>query len=172
MVLDKTGTLTQGQPSVTDVATHNGFTESEVLRLAASTEQASEHPVAQAIVAAARVGDLELEAASNAEALPGRGMTATVGFHSVLIGNQALMRDSGIPLDKLNEIAEQLAGNGKTPVFVAVNCRAAGIIAVSDTLKSHAQEAVTSLRQLGLDVPHAHRRSSRQCPGGCTSSRH
>ena len=152
VVLDKTGTLTQGQPSVTDVATHNGFTESEVLRLAASTELASEHPVAQAIVAAARAGDLELEAASNAEALPGRGVTATVGFHSVLIGNQALMRDSGIPLDKLNEIAEKLAGNGKTPVFVALNRRAAGIIAVSDTLKSHAQEAVTSLRQLGLDV--------------------
>ena len=152
VVLDKTGTLTQGQPSVTDVATHNGFTESEVLRLAASTEQASEHPVAQAIVAAARAGDLELEAASNAEALPGRGMIATVGFHSVLIGNEALMRDSDIPLDKLHEIAEQLAGDGKTPVFVALNGRAAGIIAVSDTLKSHAREAVASLRQLGLDV--------------------
>ena len=152
VVLDKTGTLTKGQPSVTDVATHNGFTESEVLRLAASTEQASEHPVAQAIVAAARAGDLELEAPANVEALPGRGMTATVGFHSVLIGNQALMRDSDIPLDKLHEIAEQLAGDGKTPVFVALNSRAAGIIAVSDTLKSHAQEAVASLRRLGLDV--------------------
>ncbi|MCY4514017.1 MAG: heavy metal translocating P-type ATPase [Candidatus Tectomicrobia bacterium] len=152
VVLDKTGTLTKGQPSVTDVATHNGFTESEVLRLAASTEQASEHPVAQAIVAAARAGDLELEAPSNVEALPGRGMTATVGFHSVLIGNQALMQDSDIPLDKLHEIAEQLAGDGKTPVFVALNSRAAGIIAVSDTLKPHAQEAVASLRRLGLDV--------------------
>ena len=152
VVLDKTGTLTKGQPSVTDVATHNGFTESEVLRLAASTEQASEHPVAQAIVAAARAGDLELEAPSHVEALPGRGMTATVGFHSVLIGNQALMQDSDIPLDKLHEIAEQLAGDGKTPVFVALNSRAAGIIAVSDTLKSHAQEAVASLRRLGLDV--------------------
>ena len=152
VVLDKTGTLTQGQPSVTDVATHNGFTESEVLRLAASTEQASEHPVAQAIVAAARAGDLELEAASNAEAMPGRGMTATVGLHAVLIGNEALMRNSDIPVDKLHDIAEQLAGDGKTPVFVALNGRAAGIIAVSDTLKSHAREAVASLRQLGLDV--------------------
>ena len=152
VVLDKTGTLTRGQPSVTDVVTHNGFTESEVLRWAASTEQASEHPVAQAIVAAARAGDLELEAASNAEAMPGRGMTATVGLHAVLIGNEALMRNSDIPVDKLHDIAEQLAGDGKTPVFVALNGRAAGIIAVSDTLKSHAREAVASLRQLGLDV--------------------
>ena len=152
VVLDKTGTLTRGQPSVTDVATHNGFTESEVLQLAASTEQASEHPVAQAIVAAARAGDLELKAASNAEALPGRGMTAMVGLHSVLIGNQALMRDADISLGKLLEVAERLAVDGKTPLFVALNRRAAGIIAVSDTLKSHAQEAVVSLRQLGLDV--------------------
>ena len=152
VVLDKTGTITQGQPSVTDVATHNGFTESEVLRLAASTEQASEHPVGQAIVAAARADDLELEAASNAEALPGRGMTATVGVHSVLIGNQALMRDADIVLGKLHEIAERLAGDGKTPVFVALDRRAAGVIAVSDTLKPHAREAVAALRQLGLDV--------------------
>ena len=152
VVLDKTGTLTLGQPSVTDVATHNGFTESEVLQLAASTEQASEHPVAQAIVAAARAGHLELKPASNAKALPGRGMTAMVGFHSVLIGNQALMRDADIPLGKLHEIADRLAGDGKTPLFVALNNRAAGIIAVADTLKSHAREAVASLRQLGLDV--------------------
>ena len=152
VVLDKTGTLTQGQPSVTDVATHNGFTESEVLRLAASTEQASEHPVAQAIVAAARAGDLELEAASSAEALPGRGVTAMVGLHSVLIGNQALMREADIPLGKLHEIAERLAGDGKTPVFVALNRQAAGIIAVSDTLKSHAREAVAALHRLGLEV--------------------
>ena len=120
--------------------------------MAASTEQASEHPVAQAIVAAARAGGLELEAASNAEAMPGRGMTAVVDVHAVLIGNEALMRDSNIPLGKLHEIAEQLAGDGKTPVFVALNGRAAGIIGVSDTLKSHAREAVASLRQLGLDV--------------------
>ena len=152
VVLDKTGTLTQGQPGVTDVAAHNGFTESEVLRLAASTERASEHPVAQAIVAAARAGDVELEAASGAEAVLGRGMTATVGSHSVMIGNQALMRDADIPLGKLHEIAERLAGDGKTPVFVALNGKAAGIIAVSDTLKPHAREAVAALRQLGLDV--------------------
>ena len=152
VVLDKTGTLTQGRPSVTDVATHNGFTEPEVLRLAASTEQASEHPVAQAIVAAARDGNLNLEAASGAEALPGRGMTATVGFHSILIGNEALMRDADIPLGKLHETAEALAGDGKTPVYVALNGKAAGIIAVSDTLKPHAREAVADLRRLGLDV--------------------
>ena len=152
VVLDKTGTLTRGEPSVTDVATHNGFTESEVLRLAASTERASEHPVAQAIVAAARAAELELQAASGAEAVPGRGVSAMVGSDSVLIGNEALMRDAGIALGKLHEIAERLADDGKTPVFVALNLRAAGIIAVSDTLKPHAREAVAALRQLGLEV--------------------
>lgn len=152
VVLDKTGTLTEGRPSVAAVATHNGFSESEVLRLAASTEQASEHPLAQAIVAAARASDLQLQAASDAKALPGRGVTATVGSYAVLIGNQVLMRDANVALGKLQEIAERLAAEGKTPMFVALNREAAGVIAVSDTLKSHAREAVTALRQLGLDV--------------------
>ena len=186
VVLDKTGTLTQGQPSVTDVAVHNGFTETEVLRLAASAEQASEHPVAQAIVAAARAaavppspgsrrssemppapggvvpeiplplggvrGGLDLEAAHDAEALPGQGMSATVGAQAVLIGNHALMQHAGIPLGKLDEIAERLAGDGKTPVFVALDRRAAGVIAVADTLKPHARDAVAALRELGLEV--------------------
>ena len=152
VVFDKTGTLTQGQPGVTDIVTHNGFTESEVLRLAASAEQASEHPVAQAIVAAARADDLVLEAARDAEALPGQGMSAGVGAQSVLIGNHALMQRASIPLSKLEEIADRLAGDGKTPVFVALDQRAAGVIAVADTLKPHARVAVAVLRQLGLEV--------------------
>ena len=153
VVLDKTGTLTLGQPSVTDIVAHNGFTESEVLRLAASTEQASEHPVAQAIVTAARAEGLELEAARQAEALPGQGMAAVVDGQSVRIGNHALMRYADVQLlGKLEEIAERLAGDGKTPVFVALDRRAAGVIAVADTLKPHAREAVAALRQLGLEV--------------------
>ena len=152
VVLDKTGTLTLGQPSVTDIVTHNGFTESEVLRLAASTEQASEHPVAQAIVEAARAEGLVLEAARDAETQPGRGMSAVVGTKSVLIGNHALMQQANIPLGKLEEIAERLAGDGKTPVFVTLDRRAAGVIAVADTLKPHAREAVAALHQLGLQV--------------------
>ena len=152
VVLDKTGTLTQGEPSVTDVASHNGFTESEVLRLAASAERASEHPVAQAIVAAAHAGGLELEPVSGAEAVPGLGMSATVGSQPVWIGNQAFMRQADIALGKLHEIAERLAGDGRTPVYVALNRTAAGVIGVSDTLKPHAREAVGALRQLGLEV--------------------
>ena len=152
VVFDKTGTLTQGQPGVTDIVTHNGFTESEVLRLAASAEQASEHPVAQAIVAAARADDLVLEAARDAEALPGQGMSAGVGAQTVLIGNHALMQRASIPLGKLKEIAGRLAGDGKTPVFVALDQRAAGVIAVADTLKPHARVAIAVLRQLGLEV--------------------
>ena len=152
VVFDKTGTLTQGQPSVTDIAAHNGFAESEVLRLAASAEQASEHPVAQAMLAAARADGLELEAARDAEALPGQGMSAQVGAQSVLIGNHALMQQAGVSMGKLDEIAERLAGDGKTPVFVALDRRAAGIIAIADTLKSHAREAVDALRRLDLEV--------------------
>ncbi len=163
VILDKTGTLTQGRPGVTDVVTHNGFTESEVLRLAASTEQASEHPVAQAIVAAARAtevprppggvrGGLELEAARDVETLPGQGVSAVVGAHSVLLGNHALMQRAGISLGKLEEIADRLAGDGKTPVFVALDRHAAGVIAVADTLKPHAREAVVALQRLGLEV--------------------
>ena len=152
VVLDKTGTLTQGEPSVTDVASHNGFTESEVLRLAASAERASEHPVAQAIVAAAYARGLELEPVSGAGAVPGLGMSATVGSQPVRIGNQAFMRQADIALGKLHEIAERLAGNGRTPVYVALNRTAAGVIGVSDTLKPHAREAVGALRRLGLEV--------------------
>ena len=152
VVLDKTGTLTQGRPGVTDIVTHNGFTESEVLRLAASAEQASEHPVAQAVVAAARADDLDLETVRDAAALPGQGMSAKVGTQSVLIGNHALMQRANIPLGKLQEIADRLADDGKTPVFVALDHCAAGIIAVADTLKPHARDAVAALRQLGLEV--------------------
>ena len=152
VVLDKTGTLTQGEPSVTDVASHNGFAESEVLRLAASAERASEHPVARAIVAAAHAGGLELEPVCGAEAVPGLGMSATVGSQPVRIGNQAFMRQADIALGKLHEIAERLAGDGRTPVYVALNRTAAGVIGVSDTLKPHAREAVGALRRLGLEV--------------------
>ena len=152
VILDKTGTLTLGQPGVTDIITHNGFTESEVLRLAASTEQASEHPLAQAVVAAARADGLTLEAVHDAEALPGQGMSAAVGSQSVLIGNHALMQNAGVPMQKLEEIANRLAGDGKTPIFVALDRRAAGVIAAADTLKPHAREAVAALQQLGLEV--------------------
>jgi Cu+-exporting ATPase len=152
IILDKTGTLTQGQPTVTDIVTHNGFAEAEVLRLAAAAERGSEHPLGEAIVAAGRARDLALEDARDFAALPGYGIRARVGTRAVLIGNRKLMHDEAIALGKLDETAEQLASAGKTPIFVAVDGHGAGIIAVADSLKPHAQAAVAVLHRLGLEV--------------------
>ncbi|RMF87833.1 MAG: copper-translocating P-type ATPase, partial [Nitrospinota bacterium] len=152
IVLDKTGTLTQGEPAVTDIVTHNGFDESEVLRLAASAERGSEHPLGEAIVEAARARGLPLDDAGNFAAVPGHGIRATVGTQAVLIGNARFMQEAEITFGKLVEVADRLAGEGKTPMYVAVNGRGAGIIAVADTLKPHAQAAVDALHHLGLEV--------------------
>jgi Cu+-exporting ATPase len=152
IILDKTGTLTQGQPAVTDIVTHNGFEEALVLRLAASAERGSEHPLGEAIVAAARTRDLSLQESGDFVALPGHGIQAMVESHAVLIGNAKLMQDEKIAFGKLDEAAESLAAAGKTPMFVALNGRAAGIIAVADTLKPSSKTAIEALHSLGLQV--------------------
>ncbi len=152
IVLDKTGTLTQGRPAVTDIVPHDGVSEMEVLRLAASAESGSEHPLGEAVVEAGRARRLELEDARDFAAVPGHGIRATIGTQAVRIGNRKLMQDEEIALGKLSEAADHLAQAGKTPMFVAVNGRGAGVIAVADTLKPHAKAAVAALRDLGLDV--------------------
>ena len=152
IIFDKTGTLTQGQPAVTDIVTYNGFTADRVLCLAAAAEHGSEHPLGSAIIEAARARALELERPTDFTALPGHGIRAVVGQQPVLVGNEKLMLDEGISFGKLTESAERLAQAGKTPLFVAVEKQAAGLIAVADTLKPSAQAAVTALRALGLEV--------------------
>jgi Cu+-exporting ATPase len=152
IILDKTGTLTQGEPVVSDIVTHNGFTEEEVLRLAASAERGSEHPLGEAIVQKARTDEFSLEEATDFAAVPGHGVRATVGTNTLLVGNRKFMQDAEIPLGKLGEVAEKLAQEGKTPMYVAINGRAAGIIAVADTLKPHSKAAVDALHALGLEV--------------------
>ena len=152
IVLDKTGTLTQGKPTVTDIATQRGFTEAEVLRLAASAERGSEHPLGEAIVEAARARGLTLEESQDFQAMPGHGIRTTVGTQTVLVGNVQCMQEARVALGSLREAAEAFASDGKTPVYVAVHGRVAGLIAVADTLKPHAQEAVEALRALGLEV--------------------
>lgn len=152
IILDKTGTLTQGKPAVTDIVTHNGFAEAQVLRLAAAAERGSEHPLGEAIVEAAQARHLSREDSSDFAALPGHGVKATVGPHAVLVGNYKLMQDEDVSFGKLDEMAAQLASAGKTPMFVAVDGRGAGIIAVADTLKPHAKAAVEALQGLGLEV--------------------
>ncbi|MBI2539831.1 MAG: heavy metal translocating P-type ATPase, partial [Deltaproteobacteria bacterium] len=152
VVLDKTGTLTKGEPSVTDIVTANGFVERDLLHYTASAEKGSEHPLGEAIVRRAGEEGLGLEPLDSFQAIPGHGIEAKVEGRDLVLGNLKLMHDRSVLLDGLEREAERLAEEGKTPMFVAVDGRAAGIIAVADTLKPNSKEAVEALHSLGLEV--------------------
>ncbi|MEK7853993.1 MAG: copper-translocating P-type ATPase, partial [candidate division NC10 bacterium] len=152
VVFDKTGTLTEGKPSVTDLVARDGLDEAGLLALAASLEKGSEHPLGEAIVREAEGRGLTLSAAGAFEALPGRGVRGEVAGRKVLLGNDRMLVEAGIAPGGLAGEAERLAAAGKTPMFVAVDGRAAGIIAVADTLKVGSREAVERLHRLGLQV--------------------
>jgi Cu+-exporting ATPase len=152
VLLDKTGTLTRGEPMVTDIISSPSFAEAEVLRLAASVEHGSEHPLAQAIVKAASEKNLKLSEALDFKAMPGHGVEANVRGKSLLLGNLALIKDRRISLDGMAKDAERLWGEGKTVLFFSVGSKAAGIIALADTLKPDAKEAVEALHELGIEV--------------------
>jgi Cu+-exporting ATPase len=152
IVLDKTGTITKGEPSVTDVVEAGEVRPDEVLRLAASAEKGSEHPLGEAIVNKAKEKQLELETFTDFNAIPGYGIEATMGGKRVLLGNMKLMKDKAISLGNMEQQAQDLSREGKTPLFVAVGRRLAGMIAVADTLKENSRTAITALRQLGLQV--------------------
>ncbi len=152
IILDKTGTLTQGKPVVTDVVALPGFKEEELLIAAASAERGSEHPLGESIVSAAREKDLPLVDATGFNAIPGHGISAMVNGQTVLLGNLKLMQEQGFSLDGLAEGAVHLSSEGKTPMFVAIDGKAAGIIAVADTLKPNSKAAVEELHRLGLEV--------------------
>lgn len=151
VVLDKTGTLTQGQPVVTDIISSEK-PKAEVLRMVASAERVSEHPLGQAVVREAQSQGLELAPVDQFQAVPGRGIEGRVNGNALLVGNLALMESQAVHMDGLEVRAAELAGQGKTPVFVAVDGSAAGVIAVADTLKPDAKDGVAKLRQLGLEV--------------------
>ena len=152
VVLDKTGTLTRGEPRLTDVVPADGLPEDEILRLAASAERASEHPLGEAIVAGARERGARLSEPELFDAPTGRGVRATVEGRAVLVGSRRLMAESGVPENGLAPHFEGLSAAGKTPVFVALDGRAAGLVAVSDTVREGAREAVERLRGMGLKV--------------------
>ncbi len=152
VVLDKTGTLTTGQPVVTDLITADGLSEDEVLRLAASAESGSEHPLGRAIHRAATERDLILSEATQFQALPGHGVQAQIGDRAVSLGNVGLLRQQGLSLDGLEGTASELTSQGKTAMWVVVDSNVVGLIAVADTLKPGSPEAVTALHRLGLDV--------------------
>jgi Cu+-exporting ATPase len=152
IVFDKTGTLTVGKPRLTDVATADGFDETSVLALGAGLERGSEHPIAQAIVDAANSRGIAPAEATHFEAVSGHGVRATINGARVLLGNARLMADSGIDLGRLEERAEALRAQGKTATFLTRERQAVGILAVADTVKPGAREAVRRLHQMGLEV--------------------
>lgn len=151
IVLDKTGTLTRGEPKVTDVI-RDSMSEQEILFFAGSAEKGSEHPLGEAIVRGALVKGIALEQADEFEALPGHGIRAMLKGKEVILGNERLMADRKIDFGKLLTEAKKLSALGKTPMFVAIDNKAEGIIAVADTLKEHSKEAVAGLKALGLEV--------------------
>ena len=151
IVLDKTGTLTRGEPKVTDVI-RNGVGHDELLSLAGSAEKGSEHPLGEAIVKAASEGGLPLDHPDEFEALPGHGIRAVIRGKEVVVGNEKLMKDRGVDFNSIMNDAAALSSRGKTPMFVALDGKPAGIIAVADTPKEHSKEAVAGLQALGLEV--------------------
>ncbi len=151
IVLDKTGTITIGKPSLTDLVPE-GIGEDQLLRLAAAVERNSEHPLAEAIVEGARERRIEVPEAEGFHAIPGHGVEATVDGRAVLLGNLKLMRDRRIDVGDLPAWAEALAANGKTPMYVAVDGRPAGLVACADTVKEDSRRAIARLQELGIDV--------------------
>ncbi len=152
IILDKTGTITRGKPELTDVLAERGFDEDEVLRLAAAVERSSEHPLATAIVEGARARGLALPDVARFSAIPGHGVEAQVEGHHVLLGNAKLLSERGVALGRLEPEAIRLADEGKTPMFVAIDGVAAGLVAAADTIKEDSVAAIARLKQMGLEV--------------------
>jgi Cu+-exporting ATPase len=152
IVFDKTGTITEGKPEVTDVVTVGGMEENDLLRITASAEKGSEHPLGQAIVRGAQGRGLEFFSVEQFQAVTGRGIVAGFNGVSVLAGNKKLMEERGILLEKLEADADRLAGEGKTPMYVALDGKIAGIVAVADVLKKSSKEAIERLHDMGMEV--------------------
>ncbi len=150
VVFDKTGTLTHGRPALTDVVNAQGVAREEVLRLAATADQPSQHPLAQAIVAGAREAGMPVGVPEDFDSLPGQGVVATVGGQRVLVGNLRLMRHEKVDADGLTESAQELAAAGKTAMYVAVQGRALGLVAVADTVRGSARDAIAALHASGV----------------------
>jgi Cu2+-exporting ATPase len=153
VIFDKTGTLTEGKPQVVEVmAAGNSLSQDDLLRLVASAEQASEHPLAQAVVERARSQNLALDTVEGFEAIPGHGLKATVTGRTLLVGNRKLMGDNHIALDGHGEHAASLEGAGRTVVYAALDGQFAGLIAIADAVRSNAGLAVGRLSAMGVQV--------------------
>jgi Cu+-exporting ATPase len=152
IVLDKTGTITKGKPELTDVLPLKSYSEEELLRLAAIADRRSEHPLAEAIVRGARDQGIEVGEPEDFNAIPGHGVEATVEGRRVVVGNRKLMEREKVSMSEFEEGASRLADEGKTPMFVAVDGKPAGLIAVADTIKEDSIAAVRALERMGIEV--------------------
>lgn len=151
IVFDKTGTITEGKPKVTDIIT-NGEAEDMILALAASAEKGSEHPLGEAIVREAMERNLTLNELQSFKAIPGQGIAVQIQGKQVLLGNKKLMIEKTIDIKPLSEASDQLAIDGKTPMYIAVDAQLAGIIAVADTVKESSYKAIQTLHEMGIKV--------------------
>jgi Cu+-exporting ATPase len=152
LIVDKTGTLTQGRPALTDIIAADGFSDNELLTISGALEQGSEHPLAEAIVRAAHDQDLELPKALDFEAVTGKGVKGKVSGAQVALGNNKMMEAIGADISALIEGADNLRSQGATAMFVAVDGKAAGVIAVSDPIKDTTLEAIENLHKAGLRI--------------------
>lgn len=152
LVFDKTGTITEGKPRVTDIYTVEGITKEMLLVLSASAEKGSEHPLGEAIVNYANEKGLTTKQALDFKAIPGHGIEVTIDGMHVLLGNRKLMADRDVFLNKLEEVSDRLANEGKTPMYIAIDNNIAGIIAVADTVKDTSKKAIENLHKMGIKV--------------------
>ncbi|EZQ13471.1 hypothetical protein CF98_27520 [Halopseudomonas bauzanensis] len=152
LIVDKTGTLTEGRPELTDVRAEDGFEENEVLALAAAIEQGSEHPLAEAIVAGARARGLTLPAAGDFEAVNGKGVSGTADGRRLVLGNALFMQEHGIDATLISQHADALRENGRSAILVAIDGKPAGVVAVSDPIKPTASEALRELTRSGMRI--------------------
>lgn len=152
VVLDKTGTITEGKPQVTDIIVAEGVSEDELLLLAASIEKPSEHPLADAIIAHAAAAGLELHRVEQFEAISGRGIVAKIDGRTLLAGNLAFMQERQVDVSKLQAISDALSAGGKTPLYFADAEKPLGIIAVADVIKPTSRGAIEQFKAMGIDV--------------------
>jgi len=152
VVLDKTGTITKGEPDVTDIVTFGNYSEDELLQLAASAEKGSEHPLGEAIVNGAKEKGIQLQDSKNFNAIPGHGIQVEINNKLVWIGNKKLMTKNNVEINAALSRMEQLEGEGKTAMLMAVDGSLAAIIAVADTVKETSAEAIGRMKQMGLEV--------------------
>ena len=153
VVFDKTGTLTKGKPSVTDIVDLSGLGENEILRIVAIAESGSEHPLGQAIVNSAKEKGIMVTNPDSFEAVSGHGLRARYADHTILIGNRKLMEDNNISvIETVDTTLNQFETQGKTAILAAIDNKLAGIIALADTIKENAKEAIDSLKSMGIEV--------------------